>query len=361
MKRSSTKHLLLIAFAFIGSYATSVIVFPFSYWQSYFNMPVYRIVVDILLNVVLSVLMLAISLYIDRKLNKRIPWELSPLKRLLIQTLFQVLGVLVLLILLSIFLILVHLLFGDFLTKNSPAVNLKQGADIIILLVLWALMVSTLNTGDFLLNNWKAATLKAAEFEIKAAQNKQHAAEVELQALKLQLDPHFVFNNLSVLSELILKDQQLGYEYTENFAKVYRYLLSNSKKQLIPLREELKFLEAYLFLLQNRMAGGVVFRIEIDESRLDLLIPPVTLQLLIENALKHNRREAEHPLVIEIYSHEEEQELVVANTLLPLIKAHNSTGIGLKNIMSRYAFLADKKPYIEKSDKLFTVKIPLIK
>lgn len=360
MKRSSTKHLLLIAFAFIGSYATSVIVFPFSYWQSYFNMPVYRIAVDILLNVVLSVLMLAISLYIDRKLNKRIPWELSPLKRLLIQTLFQVLGVLVLLIFLSIFLIFVYLLFGDFLTKNTPAVNLEQGAYIIILLVLWALMVSTLNTGDFLLNNWKAATLKAAEFEIKAAQNKQHAAEVELQALKLQLDPHFVFNNLSVLSELILKDQQLGYEFTENFAKVYRYLLSNSKKQLIPLREELKFLEAYLFLLHNRMAGGVVFGIEIDESKLDLLIPPVTLQLLIENALKHNRRETEHPLVIEIYSNEKE-ELVVANTLLPLIKAQNSTGIGLKNIMSRYAFLADKKPDIEKSDKLFTVKIPLIK
>lgn len=350
------KRMLLLAFTFLGSYGTLLVIFPYAYWQDYVNMPVPRIITDVLVNLVFCVFILELSLFIDRRLNKKISWMAQPVKRLLIQTLFQILGVLFLLICLTV----MYLIFGDPLNAQSPNINLRQGLYSIISIILWALMISALNTGDFLLKNWRTATMKAAEFEIKAAQSKQLAAEIELQALKLQLDPHFVFNSLSVLSELILKDQQLGHEYTENFAKVYRYLLINSKKKLIPLREELKFLDAYLFLIKNRMGGGSVFQIEIDESKLDLLIPPVTLQLFIENAMKYNRTEEENPLVIRIYSNDND-ELVVSNSLLPLIKKPGSTGIGLKNIIGRYALLGDRRPVIEKDDETFTIKVPLIK
>lgn len=285
---------------------------------------------------------------------------LHPIKRLLTQTLFQILGVLFLVFCLAVIYVIIYLLFSDAINAHYPYVGLRETVYAFLSIIFWALMISALNTGDFLLRNWKTATMQAAEFEIKAAQNKQLAAETELQALKLQLDPHFVFNNLSVLSELILRDQQLGYDYTENFAKVYRYLLVNAKKELISLREELKFLDAYLFLINYRMGGGSIFRVNIDRSKLDMLIPPVTLQLFIENALKYNRTEKENPLIIDIYTTDDE-ELLVSNNLLPLIKKPESTGIGLENIVSRYALLSDRKPVIEKTDNTFTIKVPLIK
>jgi len=285
---------------------------------------------------------------------------LHPIKRLLTQTLFQILGVLFLVFCLAVIYVIIYLLFSDAINAHYPYVGLRETVYAFLSIIFWALMISALNTGDFLLRNWKTATMQAAEFEIKAAQNKQLAAETELQALKLQLDPHFVFNNLSVLSELILRDQQLGYNYTESFAKVYRYLLVNAKKELISLREELKFLDAYLFLINYRMGGGSIFRVNIDRSKLDMLIPPVTLQLFIENALKYNRTEKENPLIIDIYTTDDE-ELLVSNNLLPLIKKPESTGIGLENIVSRYALLSDRKPVIEKTDNTFTIKVPLIK
>lgn len=360
MRRSKVKSVLLIAFTFIGSYATLFIILPLSYWKDWFALPVSRILTDILINLIFCIITVELSLFIDRALNKKIPWMVQPLKRLMTQMLFQTLGVLFLIICLAILYLVIYMVFGDLSHGQTPHIDLRQGLYSIISVILWALMISGLNTGDFLLNNWKTATLKAAEFEIKAAQSKQLASEIELQALKLQLDPHFVFNNLSVLSELILKDQQLGHEYTENFAKVYRYLLVNSKKKLISLGEELRFLDAYLFLINNRMNGRIVFRIDIDESKLGMLIPPVTLQLFIENALKHNRTEEEDPLVIDIYSNDDD-ELVVSNIVLPLIKENNSTGLGLRNIIGRYALLSDRKPVIEKNDKTFTIKVPLIK
>lgn len=354
-KRNSIKSVLLVAFTFVVSYATVFIIFPYSYWQNFFAMSAYRMAEDMFVNLVFCAVIVWFSLFIDRKLNKRIPWMVRPLKRLLIQTLFQIFGALFLIVCLS----LLYLFLGAAVNPQSSPVGLRETFYTIIAIVLWALMVSALNTGDFLLRNWKEATLKAAEHEISAARHKQLASETELQALKLQLDPHFVFNNLSVLSELILKDQQLGYEYTENFTKVYRYLLVNSKKKLIPLSEELKFLDAYLFLIRHRMGEGCVFTIEIEASRLGMMIPPVTLQLFIENALKYNRTEEENPLKIAIYSNDN-QELVVSNNLLPLVNTVHSTGIGLKNIIDRYALLSDRKPSVAQDSKTFTVKVPLI-
>lgn len=357
MEKSKAKRALLITFAFIGSYAASFVIFPHSYWKDYANLPVSRIIIDVFVSLLFCAVLVELSLFIDSKLNRKIPWMVHPLKRLFIQTLFQILGP----VFLIICIVIIYLMFGGAeVNAQSPHVGLREGFYSVISIILWALMSSALNTGDFLLRNWKTATIKAAEFEIKAAQNKQLASEIELQALKLQLDPHFVFNNLSVLSELILKDPQLGYEYTENFAKVYRYLLINSKKKLITLGEELKFLDAYLFLINNRIGGGSIFNIDIDDSKLSMLIPPVTLQLFIENALKYNRTEEENPLVINIYSNDED-ELVVSNTLLPLIKKHSSTGLGLKNIIDRYALLGDREPIIVQNNETFTIKVPLIK
>jgi len=212
-KKSSKKSVLLIAFTFVASYVIVYFILPRSYWTSYFGMSGPKMTQDILINLLCCIALVELSLFIDRKLNKKIPWTIHPLKRLLVQMFFQILGVIVLIIILAS----ISLIFGEYVTDQSTHVEVKQGLYTVVALMLWSLVISTLNTGNYLLRNWKNATLQAAEFEIKAAQSKQLASEIELQALKLQLDPHFVFNNLSVLSELILKDQQLGYEFTENF------------------------------------------------------------------------------------------------------------------------------------------------
>lgn len=356
IKNTRAKRGLLIALAFTGSYLIAWIMMPGEAWKEYVNVPLWRPVKDIALNLLLSALFAEMILFVDKVLNRKIPWPLHPLKRLLVQTFIHVFGVLLLIILLGICYILV-----DGIPKGEAQFGPAQHRALyeIAALILLVLMISAVNTGDYLLSNWKKAALQAAAYKIKAAESKQLAAETELQALKLQLDPHFVFNNLSVLSELILRDQQLGYEYTENFAKVYRYLLSNAKHGLITLREELRFLQAYIFLISKRIGEGVVFEIEVPASKLELQIPPATLQLFVENALKYNRTEKEHPLRVKIYANQD-QELVVSNTMLPLLKKPYSTGIGLQNILSRYALLSPRKPLVEATADAFTVKVPLI-
>ncbi|SEW52269.1 sensor histidine kinase [Chitinophaga arvensicola] len=358
IKNSKTKQLVLLAVTFIGSYAVLFIVTPYSSWNKYFDVSIYRLIFDTFFNLLVSAVFIAFIFWVDRILNKKMPWTAHPLKRLVTQTVIQVFGVFFLLMALGLMYVLIN---G--IPDGPPKVgenDIRQTWYIVIALILLILMVSAINTSDYLVSNWKKAALQAAEYKIRAAESKQLAAETELQALKLQIDPHFVFNNLSVLSELILKDQQLGYEYTENFAKVYKYLLINSKNKLITLREELKFLDAYLFLIKNRIGDGAIFRIRVDESTLHLQLPPTTLQLFVENALRHNSTQKEHPLAIDIYTTAND-ELVVSNILLPLHNKTSSTGIGLQNIIGRYALLSDRKPVIISENDCFTVKVPLIK
>jgi len=126
------------------------------------------------------------------------------------------------------------------------------------------------------------------------------------------------------------------------------------------LRDEIKFLYAYLFLLKNRMRDCVMIEIDISDTQMNLHLTPTTLQLLVENAIKHNRNEKENPLRIKIYTNQT-NELIIENTLFPLLKSPVSSGLGLENIMSRYAILSDRKPQIIQTDTTFIVKIPLLK
>ncbi|MEN4760422.1 histidine kinase [Chryseobacterium sp. C39-AII1] len=224
--------------------------------------------------------------------------------------------------------------------------------------IIVSLLISAINTGTFLLENWKKTALEATQHKLKASEHKRAAMAAELQALKLQIDPHFIFNNLSVLSELILEDQQLGYEYSESFAKVYRYLLVNSKKDTITLVEELKFLNSYIYLTTKRIGEGVHFDISVNNELKQFLLPPLALQFLVENALKHNQTSKSNPLQIKIYT-TSDQYLVVHNSLSPLINKTESAGLGIKNIINRFEFLGNKRPIILKTEKDFIAKIPL--
>jgi len=347
----------LILLTFFGIYLISFSSYPMQ-GLYYLQLSKIYIVFDISSTLVLSILIVELYLLIDRKLNIILPWNYHVVRRWVLQTLIQIIFLLILLFVYSIFTFAIMDMLG--IHYEIQSAQKKDFFNIVFSMILLSFIVGMLNTVSFLSSNWRKQIIAAAEYKTQAAEIKQLVAETELKALRLQLDSHFVFNNLSVLSELILKDQQLGFEYSENFAKVYRYLLVNAKKQLITLCDEMKFLEAYLFLLKNRMGNGVEFMIQISEEQMYWHLPPITLQLLVENAIKHNRIDKDSPLQIKIYSNQI-NEIIIENTIKPLLQKPMSSGIGLENIISRYKLLSNRVPLIEQIDNKFIVKIPLLK
>ena len=195
---------------------------------------------------------------------------------------------------------------------------------------------------------------------LEAEQLKNITAQAELQLIKSQINPHFLFNNLNVLAALIMKDNREANRFIEEFSKVYRYILSNHDKELVELKQELDFIKPYIFLLEKRFAEGLVIKINIDEFQQDKLIIPASLQMLIENAIKHNVVSRNKPLVIDVHTNGNST-IVVTNNLQQKQTVENSTGIGLQNIIKRYELVSNRKVNINTSENEFSVTLPLIK
>jgi LytS/YehU family sensor histidine kinase len=204
------------------------------------------------------------------------------------------------------------------------------------------------------LNIYQVARRKEAEAE----QLQREFAQVRLQALRSQVNPHFLFNSLSVLSSLVHVSPEQSEQFIHHLAKAYRYILEQKETELVSLKEELGFLDAYFFLLQIRFSQKIKLEKQVATEAETLRLPPLTLQLLVENAVKHNRMSAQEPLVIKVSA--EGATLVVENNIQSREKAESSTGVGLENIRKRYAMLTEKKPVITQSENSFRVRIPLL-
>jgi sensor histidine kinase YesM len=185
-------------------------------------------------------------------------------------------------------------------------------------------------------------------------------AQAELEALKNQIDPHFIFNSLNTLSFLITRDPQSARLYNDTLAKVYRYILSNKEKDLVLLKEEIEFISNYFYLLKIRFAEAISMVIEItDLSAEDFLIPPISVQALVENAIKHNEFNDRSPLTINISI--SSAYTIVRNIVNPKNYAAPTSGIGLTNLDNRYKLITKRNIIIENNFKTFTVKLPIIK
>ncbi len=181
----------------------------------------------------------------------------------------------------------------------------------------------------------------------------------QFDVLKQQVNPHFLFNSLNVLTSLIRLEPELAEKFTEHLAKVYRYVLENKDNELVNLSTEISFLDAYIFLINIRFMDKVVVNIRIPEEKKNHRIIPLAMQLLIENAIKHNSMSKKSPLVIDIFIDENNQLNVVNN--LQEREAHmTSTGVGLKNIQNRYRLLNNTIPVFEKTETHFSARIPLV-
>lgn len=183
--------------------------------------------------------------------------------------------------------------------------------------------------------------------------------EAELEALKNQIDPHFLFNSLNTLSHLIGQDQTKAKRFNDDLAEVYRYILSNKERNLVLLDEELQFAERYFSLLRIRFGDAVRLTVERDAGTEDLLIPPISLQILLENAVKHNAFSDEQPLVIGIGIRG--ATVVVSNQIRPKETAGHSSRIGLRNLNERYRLITGKELTVQNDDAVYTVTLPLLR
>jgi hypothetical protein len=184
------------------------------------------------------------------------------------------------------------------------------------------------------------------------------AASAKFDALKNQLDPHFLFNSLNVLTSLIEENPKNAQKFTTSLSKVYRYVLEQKNKDLITVDEELKFANTYMSLLKMRFEDSIIFEIPDHASNPESKVVPLSLQLLLENAVKHNMVTSSKPLHIKIY--ESGGMLIVENNLQPKQIVKKSSGVGLENIKQRYELLSNKTVSINQQANSFAVAIPML-
>ena len=194
---------------------------------------------------------------------------------------------------------------------------------------------------------------------VEAESLKRMHAQAELHAIKQQINPHFLFNNLNVLSGLVLKQSSEANNFIEAFSQVYMHVLNNHNKEMIELQKELDFLKPYLFLLSQRFPDALELEIDIPEKYHTFYIIPAALQMLVENAIKHNVFSKKKPLQIKIYTNGGES-ISVINKLQPKLSQVPSSNIGLNNIRKRYDLTSGRQIFVEKTETSFSVTLPLI-
>jgi len=211
-------------------------------------------------------------------------------------------------------------------------------------------IISLFMHGRGFLRSWKLA-------EIEAEKAKQESIRANYESLKNQVNPHFLFNSLNALTGLVYEDQDKAAKFIKQLSEVYRYVLDSRNKEVVPLDEEINFLNSYLFLQQIRF--GDKLKIENELKPVKGNIPPLALQMLVENAIKHNVVAQDQPLVVKLYT--EGSYLVISNNLQLKTKLiGESVGVGLENIKRRYEFLSNQPVFIEQDEHTFVVKVPIL-
>ncbi|MEO5998411.1 MAG: histidine kinase [Chitinophagaceae bacterium] len=241
--------------------------------------------------------------------------------------------------------------FGSihFLNYQLNVENFRMG---VLLGISVTLVATSIWEGEYIFRKWKESLAEKELLEQQRLQN-------EFESLKSQVNPHFLFNCFNTLSSLITEDTTQAEKFLDEMSKVYRYLLRSNEDGLSTVQKELQFIRSYFQLLKSRYGNALEFKIEVDKKYETYLLPSLSLQLVIENAVKHNVVSKQLPLVIDIFTTTGNKLIVNNNLQLKIIKAL-STGIGLENIKSKYDLLEHPGFQVLEDDKNFTVVLPLL-
>jgi LytS/YehU family sensor histidine kinase len=197
------------------------------------------------------------------------------------------------------------------------------------------------------------------EARLQSERLQKEIAQAQFEALKQQVNPHFLFNSLNVLSTLVHLDADLSEKFIDQLAKAYRYVLEQKDREVVPLKTELDFIHSFVFLLKIRFEEKLQVNFTIPAGKLTCYLPPLTLQLLLENAVKHNALSVESPLVVDIFT-DEAGCLVVQNNVQLRQQETVSTGVGLQNITNRYRYLTPQKPDFYQAGSTYVARVPLL-
>ncbi|MGA0559690.1 sensor histidine kinase [Larkinella sp. VNQ87] len=273
--------------------------------------------------------------------DRWLSWRDAPYRKLLFTIFLSGLGaVLVLLAELQLFMVL----FNE--AENEPSRNFH---DLLFAFLITMIGAAIYSSTDFFAY-WRRELVRSETLE-------KEKALAQLATLKSQLNPHFLFNSLNTLASLTHQDPARARDCIQQLARVYRYVLENRDADLVPLQQELQFLTAYGNLLQARFGPAL----QIDPGNAvhsSGYVPPLVVQMLVENAVKHNMVSIKKPLRIQVYR--EGDQLIVRNNRQPKIDQVYSSGMGLTNIQTRYSYLTDKQLSIQETTDWFTVKLPLL-
>lgn len=214
-----------------------------------------------------------------------------------------------------------------------------------------SLVVGSIYENVYFFDQWK----KSIQLN-EALKNQQIRTQFEV--LQNQMSPHFLFNSLNTLTTLIAEDSKLAIEFTEKLSEVYRYILQNREREVVKLREELEFAENYIFLLKIRYPENLHVAFEVEQHYMEQSIAPLTIQILLENAIKHNTISKAHPLHVSIYI--DNNSIVVKNNLQKRNIIEKSTKTGLTNIRNRYAYFGKESIGVSATSTDFIVSVPLL-
>ena len=272
------------------------------------------------------------------------PWEESSIVKHLFFEIFWIF------IFSSVMLIIGILTYGRLV--SSVTISLTIILQNVFVSFVLALLFTAINEGTFLFKKWKLSLIEQERL-------KEENLIAKLESLKKQLDPHFLFNSFSVLSEVIYKDISLADEFITKLSHVYRYVLEHNEETIIDVRKELEFVKAYCFLLNVRFNQKINLEIDIDVKYSRFSVPPLAIQLLVENAVKHNQISENEGLSIKLYL--DNNRLWIQNNIqLRSSELRKTSGIGLKNLESRYNLVSHQSIKIQKTDAVFKVGLPLI-
>ncbi|MFD0797946.1 2TM domain-containing protein [Maribacter chungangensis] len=294
---------------------------------------------------VYALIITATNIYFHQYITQRYSWEEETQKRLWSGAIGS--------ILLTVFAYGIARMLEEVVFYSASVVqfiNNEEISDYVFVLVIAILVSAILHAFYF----YKALQdTKVKEQKIIAG-----TASAKFDALKNQLDPHFLFNSLNVLTSLIEEDPTQAQKFTTSLSKVYRYVLEQKNKDLVTVDEELQFARTYMKLLKMRFEDSIHLEIPDSCSNPEAKIVPLSLQLLLENAVKHNIVTAKKPLLIKV--EEVNNMLVISNNLQEKQVVKKSTGVGLQNIRQRYHILTDREVRIEKTTSNFNVHLPML-
>lgn len=281
-------------------------------------------------------------------LDKKIPFEEGPVMRVMLQIALT----------LSIFLPIVGTV-GYIIRPHTPAfVNKQFVAIAVMLFVIVIFLFNFAFYAFYFFRNWQRSIEEKAELQIQAAELEREKFNLQYHQLRNQVNPHYLFNTLTSLDGLIHTNPELASEFVRHMSKVYRYVLQHKENEVVSLDEEIEFIEHYIELLHIRYDGGLNIHYNISDVARERGIVMVTLQMLVDNAVKHNIVQKESPLKVIIW--DEADCLVIYNNKQLRRQIETSNQLGLKQLSQLYSFLTDRPVIIEDNHEHFTIKIPLL-